>query len=179
MFSLRNLRVGIVGLGYVGLPLAFEFGKQFLTTGLDVEAGRIRELKAGRDRTREIDRAELKNATRLTLSSDVKYLRHCKVFIVTMPTLIDEYKRPDPKPRVRASKTVGTVLKKVVYESTAYPSCTEELCVPILERASGLKFNRDFYASYSSERINLGDKSHQSSIPHIASALAELRGFDR
>ena len=164
MFSLRNCRVGIVGLGYVGLPLAVEFGKQFLTTGFDVNSGRIRELRAGRDRTREIDRRELKNATRLTLSSEVKDLKACKVFIVTVPTPIDEYKRPDLGPLVRASETVGTVLKKgdvVVYESTVYPGCTEEVCVPILERVSGLKFNRDFYAGYSPERINPGDKAHR------------------
>jgi len=168
MLSLRNCRIGIVGLGYVGLPLAVEFGKHFDTTGFDVNAERIRELKAGRDRTLETTRQELRAATGLKFTTQLKDLRRCRIFIVTVPTPIDEYKRPDLTPLVGASHTVGEVLKKgdvVVYESTVYPGCTEEICVPILERVSGLKFNRDFFVGYSPERINPGDKEHR--LPSI------------
>ena len=168
MLSLRNCRIGIVGLGYVGLPLAVEFGKHFDTTGFDVNAERIRELKAGRDRTLETTRQELRAATGLKFTTQLKDLRRCRIFIVTVPTPIDEYKRPDLTPLVGASHTVGEVLKKgdvVVYESTVYPGCTEEICVPILERVSGLEFNRDFFVGYSPERINPGDKEHR--LPSI------------
>jgi len=168
MLSLRNCRIGIVGLGYVGLPLAVEFGKHFDTTGFDVNAERIRELKAGRDRTLETTRQELRAATGLKFTTQLQDLRRCRIFIVTVPTPIDEYKRPDLTPLVGASHTVGEVLKKgdvVVYESTVYPGCTEEICVPILERVSGLKFNRDFFVGYSPERINPGDKEHR--LPSI------------
>jgi UDP-N-acetyl-D-galactosamine dehydrogenase len=168
MFSLRNCRIGVVGLGYVGLPLAVEFGKHFDTTGFDVKVDRIRELRAGRDSTLETTAQELRAATGLKFSTDLKQLRRCRIFIVTVPTPIDEYKRPDLTPLVGASNTVGQVLKKgdvVVYESTVYPGCTEEICVPILERVSGLKFNRDFFIGYSPERINPGDKEHR--LPSI------------
>ncbi len=164
MLSLRNCRIGVVGLGYVGLPLAVEFGKHFDTTGFDISARRIRDLQAGRDATLETTRAQLRAATRLVFSARLKDLKRCRVFIVTVPTPIDEYKRPDLRPLEGASETVGQVLKKgdiVVYESTVYPGCTEEICVPILERVSGLKFNRDFFAGYSPERINPGDKDHR------------------
>jgi UDP-N-acetyl-D-galactosamine dehydrogenase len=164
MFSLRNCRIGVVGLGYVGLPLAVEFGKHFDTTGFDINADRIMALQRGRDATLEITRQELRAATRLVFSSQLQDLKRCRIFIVTVPTPIDEYKRPDLTPLERASETVGEVLKKgdiVVYESTVYPGCTEEVCVPILERVSGLKFNREFYAGYSPERINPGDKEHR------------------
>jgi len=164
MFSLRNCRIGVVGLGYVGLPLAVEFGKHFNTTGFDINPLRIKALQEGRDVTLEIDRKELAAATRLAFTSKLKDLRRCRNFIVTVPTPIDEYKRPDLTPLERASETVGQVLKKgdiVIYESTVYPGCTEEVCVPILERLSGLKFNRDFFAGYSPERINPGDKQHR------------------
>jgi UDP-N-acetyl-D-glucosamine/UDP-N-acetyl-D-galactosamine dehydrogenase len=164
MFSLRNCRIGVVGLGYVGLPLAVEFGKNFDTTGFDINPDRIKALRAGRDATLEIDRQELRAAQRLTFTAQVKDLKRCRIFIVTVPTPIDEYKRPDLTPLERASETVGQVLKKgdiVIYESTVYPGCTEEVCVPILERISGLKFNRDFFAGYSPERINPGDKQHR------------------
>ena len=164
MLSLRNCRIGVVGLGYVGLPLAVEFGKRFRTVGFDLKEARIKELEAGRDSTLEVSRAELKSATRLQFTADVRELKRCRVYIVTVPTPIDEYKRPDLTPLVKASESLGTVLKKgdvVVYESTVYPGCTEEVCVPILERVSGLKFNRDFYAGYSPERINPGDKQHR------------------
>ena len=164
MLNLRKCRIGIVGLGYVGLPLAVEFGKHFDTVGFDVKPERIAELKAGRDSTLEATRAELKSAAQLSFTTNLADLKKCRVFIVTVPTPIDEYKRPDLTPLVKASESVGKVLKKgdvVVYESTVYPGCTEEICVPILERESGLKFNEDFFAGYSPERINPGDKEHR------------------
>jgi len=163
-FTLRRCRIGVVGLGYVGLPLAVEFGKHYETVGFDINADRIKELSRGQDRTREVDRAELKSARQLKFSADIKDLRRCHVYVVTVPTPIDDYKRPDLTPLQRASETVGKVLKRgdtVIYESTVYPGCTEEICVPILERESGLKFNVDFYAGYSPERINPGDKKHR------------------
>ena len=173
MLSLRNCRLGIVGLGYVGLPLAVEFGKHFDTVGFDVKKTRIAELEAGKDVTLETTRAELKAATRLRFTSDLSDLKRCRVFIVTVPTPIDEYKRPDLTPLQLASESVGKVLKRgdiVIYESTVYPGCTEEICVPILERESGLKFNRDFFAGYSPERINPGDKEHRlTSIKKVTS----------
>jgi UDP-N-acetyl-D-galactosamine dehydrogenase len=188
MFSLRNCRIGIVGLGYVGLPLAVEFGKHFDTTGFDIKPDRIRELQAGRDRTLETTREELRAATNLKFTTQLKDLRRCRIFIVTVPTPIDEYKRPDLTPLVGASNTVGQVLKKgdlVVYESTVYPGCTEEICVPILEQLSGLKFNRDFFVGYSPERINPGDKEHRlptirkvtsGSTPEAAAFVSKLYG---
>ena len=162
--SLRSCRIGVIGLGYVGLPLAVEFGKHFDTTGFDIKAERIADLGKGRDSTLELTRAELKGANRLRYTSSLADLKRCNVFIVTVPTPIDQHKRPDLTPLVKSSETVGRVLKRgavVIYESTVYPGCTEEVCVPILERVSGLKFNRDFYAGYSPERINPGDKQHR------------------
>jgi UDP-N-acetyl-D-glucosamine/UDP-N-acetyl-D-galactosamine dehydrogenase len=164
MFHLRKCRIGIVGLGYVGLPLAVEFGKHFDTVGFDIKPHRIAELASGRDSTLEVTRAELKSATRLSFSTELESLKRCRVLIVTVPTPIDEYKRPDLTPLVKASETVGKALRKgavVVYESTVYPGCTEEVCVPILERESGLTLNRDFFVGYSPERINPGDKEHR------------------
>ena len=164
MLSLRKCRIGVVGLGYVGLPLAVEFGKHFDTVGFDVKPERIAALKAGRDSTLETTRAELKSATMLTFTTTLADLKKCRVYIVTVPTPIDEFNRPDLTPLIRASESVGKVLKKgdvVVYESTVYPGCTEEVCVPILERESGLAFNKDFFAGYSPERINPGDKEHR------------------
>ena len=163
-FNLRNLRVGVIGLGYVGLPLAVEFGKRFNTIGFDVKQDRVDELRRGHDSTLETTPEELAAATRLACTTRLADLKECRVFIVTVPTPIDEYKRPDLTPLVKASESVGQVLKKgdvVVYESTVYPGCTEEVCVPILERVSGLRFNKDFYAGYSPERINPGDKQHR------------------
>jgi len=163
-FNLRNLRIGVVGLGYVGLPLAVEFGKRFSTVGFDIKADRVDELRKGHDSTLETDEAELASATKLSFTTRLADLKTCRVFIVTVPTPIDEYKRPDLTPLVKSSESVGQVLKKgdvVVYESTVYPGCTEEICVPILERVSGLKFNKDFFAGYSPERINPGDKQHR------------------
>ncbi len=162
--NLRNLGVGIVGLGYVGLPLAVEFGKRFRTVGFDIKTDRVDELRRGVDSTLEVDAAELAAAKKLDFTTRLEDLRACRVFIVTVPTPIDDYKRPDLTPLVRASESVGKVLKEgdvVVYESTVYPGCTEEVCVPILERVSGLRFNRDFFAGYSPERINPGDKAHR------------------
>jgi UDP-N-acetyl-D-glucosamine/UDP-N-acetyl-D-galactosamine dehydrogenase len=164
VLSLRKCRIGVVGLGYVGLPLAVEFGKHFETVGFDVKPRRVEELKARRDSTLEVSRKELAAAARLTFTTNLADLRRCRVFIVTVPTPIDDYKRPDLSPLVSASTSVGKVLKKgdvIVYESTVYPGCTEEVCVPILERESGLKFNRDFLVGYSPERINPGDKEHR------------------
>ena len=188
MLRLRKCRIGVVGLGYVGLPLAVEFGKHFETIGFDVNPQRIAQLRKGRDTTLEVSRAELRAAERLTFTTDLQRLRRCRVFLVTVPTPIDGYKRPDLTPLVRASESVGAVLSKgsvVIYESTVYPGCTEEVCVPILERVSGLKFNRDFFAGYSPERINPGDKEHRlttirkvtsGSTPEIADFVDELYG---
>jgi UDP-N-acetyl-D-galactosamine dehydrogenase len=164
MVTLRNCRIGVLGLGYVGLPLAVEFGKHYETLGFDVNPRRVAQLRAGRDATLEVTRAELRSARRLSFTKELKQLRRCRVFIVTVPTPIDTYKRPDLSPLTGASHSVGQVLSKgavVIYESTVYPGCTEEVCVPILERESGLKFNRDFFVGYSPERINPGDKEHR------------------
>ncbi|HXO66300.1 MAG TPA: Vi polysaccharide biosynthesis UDP-N-acetylglucosamine C-6 dehydrogenase TviB [Steroidobacteraceae bacterium] len=164
MVTLRNCRIGVLGLGYVGLPLAVEFGKHYETLGFDVNPRRVAQLRAGRDATLEVTRAELRSARRLSFTTELKQLRRCRVFIVTVPTPIDTYKRPDLSPLTGASHSVGQVLSKgavVIYESTVYPGCTEEVCVPILERESGLKFNRDFFVGYSPERINPGDKEHR------------------
>src|SRR5262249_19762755 len=175
-----NCRLGIIGLGYVGLPLAVEFGKHFETVGFDLNARRIAELEAGRDNTLEVSAEELGSASQLTFTTDPERLRRCRVFIVTVPTPIDGYKRPDLSPLERASETVGKLLKKgdiVVYESTVYPGCTEEDCVPILERLSGLRFNREFFAGYSPERINPGDKQHRlTTIKKITSGSTPAAG---
>jgi len=188
VFNLKNLQIAVVGLGYVGLPLAVEFGKRYRTVGFDIKPDRIRELRAGRDSTLEVEPAELKSAEHLGFTGDLKDLRRCRVFIVTVPTPIDEYKRPDLTPLIKSSESVGKVLKKgdvVVYESTVYPGCTEEICVPILEKVSGLKFNRDFFAGYSPERINPGDKQHRlpsikkvtsGSTPEVATFVNEIYG---
>jgi UDP-N-acetyl-D-galactosamine dehydrogenase len=163
-FNLRNLKVGIVGLGYVGLPLAVEFGKRFQTVGFDIKQDRVDELRRGVDSTLEVDADELAQATKISYTTQLSDLEPCRVYIVTVPTPIDEYKRPDLTPLEKSSESIGKVLKKgdvVVYESTVYPGCTEEVCVPILERVSGLRFNKDFFAGYSPERINPGDKEHR------------------
>ncbi|KAF1009188.1 MAG: UDP-N-acetyl-D-glucosamine 6-dehydrogenase [Luteibacter sp.] len=162
--TLDTARIGIVGLGYVGLPLAVEFGKRYATLGFDINNARIDELRNGHDGTLEVDGDELAGARRLRFSSGIGDLADCDVYIVTVPTPIDDAKRPDLLPLIRASETIGKVLKPgdiVVYESTVYPGCTEEVCVPILERESGLVFNQDFFAGYSPERINPGDREHR------------------
>lgn len=157
------IRIGVIGLGYVGLPLAVEFGKTIETIGFDISESRIKELEAGHDRTLEVEDDDLKKAVKLKYTSNIKDLKPCNYYIVTVPTPIDKNKRPDLTPLIKASETVGKVLSKgdiVIYESTVYPGATEEECVPVLEKHSGLKFNKDFYCGYSPERINPGDKEH-------------------
>jgi UDP-N-acetyl-D-galactosamine dehydrogenase len=161
---LKELKVAIVGLGYVGLPLAVEFGRKRSVVGFDINQRRIDELKTGTDFTLETTQEELTAAKHLSYTTNLDDLRGCNCYIVTVPTPIDEYKRPDLTPLIKASETVGKVLKKgdiVIYESTVYPGCTEEDCVPVLEKHSGLKFNQDFYCGYSPERINPGDREHR------------------
>jgi len=156
-------RIAIIGLGYVGLPLAVEFGKRYDTVGFDINKKRVGELKKGIDRTLETRSEDIRAAKRLLVTTNIEDIRRCNVHIVTVPTPIDEHNRPDLTPVERATETVGKILKKndiVVYESTVYPGCTEEFCVPILERRSGLVFNKDFFCGYSPERINPGDKQH-------------------
>jgi len=160
--------IAVIGLGYVGLPLAVEFGKKRPVIGFDINIKRIQELEAGKDRTLEVDLNELNEARFLSYSSDIEKLREASIYIVTVPTPIDEFKKPDLTPLQLSSKSVGKVLKKgdiVIYESTVFPGCTEEVCVPILEKESGLTFNKDFFCGYSPERINPGDKVHR--LPNI------------
>ena len=161
--SYKNKTLAIIGLGYVGLPLAVEFGKKYSVIGFDISNSRIEELQSGFDRTLEVGEQELISARHLHYSSDVSDLAGAQIFIVTVPTPIDKANRPDLSPLVSASQMVGEALKKddiVIYESTVYPGCTEEICVPALEHASGLKFNQDFFCGYSPERINPGDKTN-------------------
>ena len=163
---IQDIKLAVVGLGYVGLPLAVEFGKKRAVLGFDINARRIEELRRGHDHTMEVDDEELAQARQLTFTDDREKLAEANVYIVTVPTPIDEYKQPDLTPLVKASETIGKVLKRgdiVIYESTVYPGATEEDCVPVLERVSGLKFNEDFFAGYSPERINPGDKEHRVS----------------
>ncbi len=162
--DLNKIKIGMIGLGYVGLPLAVEFGKIIATVGLDINKKRIAELKAGKDSSLEVSAEELPLAKLLSYTSEPADLADCNVYIVTVPTPIDEFNRPDLSPLIGASTTIGKVLKKndvVIYESTVYPGATEEVCIPILERLSGLTYNQDFYAGYSPERINPGDKEHR------------------
>nr|WP_278357746.1 Vi polysaccharide biosynthesis UDP-N-acetylglucosamine C-6 dehydrogenase TviB [Acinetobacter lwoffii] len=186
MLQLSELKIAIIGLGYVGLPLAVEFGKKVPVVGFDIYQKRIDELKSGKDHTLEVSPKELAQATQLTYSTQLEDLKDCNFFIVTVPTPIDEYKRPDLTPLVKASQSIGKVLKKndiVVYESTVYPGATEEICIPVLEQVSGLKFNQDFFAGYSPERINPGDKLHRvtnilkitsGSTPEVADFVDEV-----
>jgi UDP-N-acetyl-D-galactosamine dehydrogenase len=172
-FDIESARIAVIGLGYVGLPLAVEFGKQFDTLGFDIDPARVAELGEGHDRTGETDAMELAAATRLRMTTDAAALRECNVYIVTVPTPVDEANRPDLAPLEKASDTIGRSLKRgdvVVYESTVYPGTTEEVCVPVLERTSGLKFNVDFSCGYSPERINPGDKQRRlTTIPKVTS----------
>lgn len=166
--SSHKPKVAIIGLGYVGLPLAVELGKVRDVVGYDINAARISELREGLDRTREVERSELECASHLTYSSDAADIADCGIYIVTVPTPIDEHRSPDLTPLLSASKLVGSVLKRgdiVIYESTVYPGATEEDCVPVLEKESGLTFNEDFFCGYSPERINPGDKTHR--LPSI------------
>lgn len=159
--ELKDKKIAVIGLGYVGLPLAVEFGKKFEVLGFDINTIRIDELRSHYDRTGEASPEEISASKSLKFSSDTNDLKACNVFIVTVPTPIDQFKAPDLSPLLKASKMIGNILKSgdiVIYESTVYPGCTEEDCVPVLEKASGLKFNSDFYCGYSPERINPGDK---------------------
>ena len=157
-------KIAVIGLGYVGLPLAVAFGEKRGVVGFDIESKRIAELKDGTDFTREVSPEELAAASQLSFTDSLDDIADCTVFIVTVPTPIDKFKTPDLTPLVKASESVGKALKAgdiVIYESTVYPGATEEVCVPVLEKVSGLKFNQDFYAGYSPERINPGDKEHR------------------
>lgn len=188
MMPVGNQRIAVLGLGYVGLPLAVAFGMKHDTVGFDINTQRIDELRQGVDRTLEVDAHELAASDRLTFTSDATALADCNVFIVTVPTPIDENKRPDLSALLRASETVGKALKKgdvVIYESTVYPGATEEDCVPVLERVSGLTFNIDFFAGYSPERANPGDRQHRlativkvtsGSTPAVADFVDKLYG---
>jgi len=164
MLIIDEAKVGVIGLGYVGLPLAVEFGKVMPTVGFDINKGRINELRSGKDSTLEVDAVELAEAVQLRYSHALDDLKACNVFIVTVPTPIDRYKRPDLSPLESASRALGKVLKAgdvAIFESTVYPGATEEVCVPIMESVSGLNFNKDFFVGYSPERINPGDKEHR------------------
>lgn len=184
--QLGDIKLAIVGLGYVGLPLAVEFGKKRSVLGFDINQKRIKDLQGGVDHTLEVSSEELAEADKLAYSADPAELAKCNVYIVTVPTPIDDYKQPDLTPLIKASETIGKVLKKgdiVIYESTVYPGATEEDCVPVLEKFSGLKFNEDFFAGYSPERINPGDKNHRvstikkvtsGSTPEIADLVNDL-----
>ena len=183
---MSDKKIAIIGLGYVGLPLAVEFGKKFDTIGFDINESRIQELKQGKDTTLEVDSKELKQATQLSYTTNINDIKDCNIYIVTVPTPIDEYKNPDLTPLIKSSETVALLLNKgdiVIYESTVYPGATEEVCVPILERQSDLTFNQDFYCGYSPERINPGDKEHRvinikkvtsGSTPDIATIVDDL-----
>jgi UDP-N-acetyl-D-glucosamine/UDP-N-acetyl-D-galactosamine dehydrogenase len=184
--NLNQEKIAVIGLGYVGLPLAVEFGKQRPVLGFDINAARIAELQAGRDSTLEVAPEELKTAQHLRYTTNPEDLRQCKVFIVTVPTPVDQANRPDMIPLVKASETVGKVMPQgavVIFESTVYPGATEEVCVPVLEKFSGLKFNQSFHCGYSPERVNPGDKEHRlptikkitsGSSPEVAEAVDAL-----
>ncbi|MBY0465668.1 MAG: nucleotide sugar dehydrogenase, partial [Burkholderiales bacterium] len=188
MLNLNEVKLAIIGLGYVGLPLAVEFGKHRPVVGFDINKKRVLELRHGQDNTLEVTSEDLAAASHLAFSSELVDIADCGVFIVTVPTPIDQANRPDLTPLVKASETVGKVLKRgdvVIYESTVYPGCTEEVCVPVLEKASGLKFNVDFFCGYSPERINPGDKVNtlttikkitSGSTPEVAEAVDQLYG---
>jgi UDP-N-acetyl-D-galactosamine dehydrogenase len=188
LLDIKNQKLAIIGLGYVGLPLAVEFGKKRSVLGFDINAARINELIQGKDSTLEVASKDLIAANYLSFTTDANLLNDCMIFIVTVPTPIDSVNRPDLRPLIKASETVGRAIKPgsiVVYESTVYPGCTEEVCVPILEKHSGLKFNSDFYCGYSPERINPGDKINtlttikkitSGSTPEIADAVDALYG---
>ena len=169
----ENIILGIIGLGYVGLPLAVEFGKSLTTIGFDINSKRVQELKSGQDHTLEVETEELKKARLLSYTNQLNDVKDANVFIVTVPTPIDEHRRPDLTPLIKASENIGKIIKQgdvVIYESTVYPGATEEDCIPVIERVSGLKFNKDFFAGYSPERINPGDKEHRvSTIKKVTS----------
>ncbi|MFA0496608.1 nucleotide sugar dehydrogenase, partial [Vibrio sp. 10N.222.54.B11] len=184
--QVNDQSIAIIGLGYVGLPLAVEFGKVRKTIGFDINDRRVTELKEGVDHTQECSKEELLSAEQLSFTSNVKNISQCNIYIVTVPTPIDEHKQPDLSPLIKASETIGKVLKTgdiVIYESTVYPGATEEVCIPVLEASSKLTFNQDFYAGYSPERINPGDKEHRvinikkvtsGSTPEVAGTVDKL-----
>src|SRR5690554_7829940 len=184
--DLNNIKIAVIGLGYVGLPLAVEFGKKYPTIGFDINQKRVVELEQGHDFTLEVDAEELKQASQLTYSANTQDLEQANIYIVTVPTPINKFKQPDLTPLIKASETIGKTLKQgdiVIYESTVYPGATEEDCVPVLERVSGLTFNKDFFAGYSPERINPGDKERRvttimkvtsGSTPEIADKVDAL-----
>ncbi|MBW9272342.1 MAG: Vi polysaccharide biosynthesis UDP-N-acetylglucosamine C-6 dehydrogenase TviB [Candidatus Thiodiazotropha sp. (ex. Lucinisca nassula)] len=186
MFDLGKVHIGVLGLGYVGLPLAVEFGKKYPTIGLDINDARVAELKSGQDSSLEVDPEELHKVPYLSYTSNLDDLKPCNIYIVTVPTPINEHKQPDLSPLIGASHALGKVLKKgdiAIFESTVYPGATEEVCVPIMEADSGLKFNQDFYVGYSPERINPGDKEHRlptikkvtsGSTPEVTDFVDEL-----
>ena len=183
---MKNKKIALIGLGYVGLPLAIEFGKKREIVGFDIDKERVAQLKKGTDPTFQMTEQQLNKAVNLSYTTNPNDIKDCSIFIVTVPTPIDKHKRPDLTSLEKSSKTVGSVLKKgdiVIYESTVYPGATEEICVPILEKTSGLKFNKDFYCGYSPERINPSDKKHtitnilkvtSGSTPEIATEVDEL-----
>ncbi len=183
--SILNKKIAVIGLGYVGLPLAVEFGKKYEVIGFDINQPRVKELKSGTDSTLEVSNAELAD-TNLTFSNNVEDLKSANVYIVTVPTPINEHKQPDLTPLIKASEMLGTVINQddiIIYESTVYPGATEEECIPVVEKASGLKFNQNFFAGYSPERINPGDKEHRvtnilkvtsGSTPAIAEMVDQL-----
>jgi len=186
LHSLENVKLGIIGLGYVGLPLAVEFGKKYPTLGFDINTKRVGELKQGHDFTLEVSSEELSDSEFISYSADVDDLKSCNIYIVTVPTPIDKHKQPDLTPLVKASAMLANVIDKddiVIYESTVYPGATEDVCLPEIERHSGLVFNQDFYAGYSPERINPGDKEHRvtnilkvtsGSTPQVAEFIDSL-----
>ncbi|MCU4311803.1 Vi polysaccharide biosynthesis UDP-N-acetylglucosamine C-6 dehydrogenase TviB [Acinetobacter variabilis] len=186
MLKLSDLKIAVIGLGYVGLPLAVEFGKKVPVIGFDIQQKRIEELQSGQDHTLEVSPEELQQANQLSYSANLDDLKSCNFFIVTVPTPVDHVNRPDLTPLQKASETIGQVLNPgdiVVYESTVYPGATEEVCIPVLEKISGLKFNQDFFAGYSPERINPGDKVNtltkikkitSGSIPEIAELVDQV-----
>ncbi len=186
IMNLKEIKLSIIGMGYVGLPLAVEFGKKRTVIGFDIQQSRINELNTGWDSTLETTKEELAKAAHLSFTTNVEDICNCNCFIVTVPTPIDTHKRPDLTPLLKASETISKILKKgdiVIYESTVYPGCTEEECIPVLEKHSGLKFNKDFFCGYSPERINPGDKEHRvttikkitsGSTPEIADLIDEL-----
>ncbi len=185
-FSLEHVNIGVIGLGYVGLPLAVEFGKKYKTIGFDIKQARVQELRTGKDFTLECSAEELQQASLLQYSYNAEDLTACNVYIVTVPTPIDDHNQPNLKPLIKASELLGGVIAKgdtVIYESTVYPGATEEVCIPVLEQVSGLTFNQDFYAGYSPERINPGDVEHRitdilkvtsGSTPEIAEFVDQL-----
>jgi len=184
--NIKNTQIAIIGLGYVGLPLALEFSKKYKVFGFDINTNRINELNNGIDKTKEVQDQDLHHLEKIHFTNEINNIANCNIFIITVPTPIDKFKAPDLKPLLEATKMIGKIIKQndiVIYESTVYPGCTEEDCVPVLEKISGLKFNEDFYCGYSPERINPGDKLNtlinikkvtSGSTPEIANVINEL-----